>query len=145
MTVLALLRILLDPTAACRAAAIITGQPELADELVAISYRESRHQLVGVHLADARWSSYAYRRAVKVGWIDPSCPFHQPGPGWATRGILGLFASYSLRYLGCVPRQLLDVPFVSALAAALKARDLCKRRGACDHESRRRFWAGGEA
>jgi hypothetical protein len=85
-----------------------------------------------------------YRNAMRVGWLDPTCTFHRGDPSrFSTRGVHGLSAAYSLHFVGgCVPPEVLDVPLVSAIAAARRAREQCTRHGACTTEARRRLWIG---
>ena len=59
---------------------------------------------------------------MRVGWLDSWCPWHV-GPDdperFSVRGSFGLSAAYSLRFLGpCLPPELLDIPVISAFAAA---------------------------
>ena len=112
-----------------------------------IALRECRGRPCGVHEADAWASDAAYRNAVRAGWLDPDgCVFHRDRTAiWSTRGAHGLFAAYHLRFLPipCLPPWVLDIPIVSAFAAAAKARDLCERRGACSYRSTVTWWASG--
>lgn len=139
-----LLLVVFDPTTSSAIAAVMVGQPELAPELVGICRRESHCRLVGAHEADAWAGATMYRNAVRVGWLDPRCKFHHGArTRFSTRGVHGLSAAYSLHLVGgCVPPEVLDVPFVSALAAARRAREQCRRHGACTVEARRRLWIG---
>lgn len=125
-------------------AAGLVGRPELSDELLAICRRESHCRLVGVHPAD-QWAGPRMRaNALRVGWLDRRCAFHRGAPEeFSTRGVHGLSAAYSLRFLGeCVPPEALDVPLLSAIAAARRALSQCRRHGACTSEERHRMWAG---
>jgi len=85
-----------------------------------------------------------YNNATRVGWLNPQCPFHRGSPGrFSTRGVHGLSAAYSLRFLGsCVPPEALDVPLLSAIAAARRAMSQCRRHGACSAGARHRMWIG---
>lgn len=118
---LLLAALLLPPVPAARVAARITDTPEA--ELVAIVRRESRGERVGIHERDAWTSSAACRKAVRTGWLDDGV---RCGAGWGTRGSFGLLAAYNLRYiwLDCAP-WVLDVPIVSAIAAARRFDALC--------------------
>ncbi len=105
-------------------AAYTIGRPDLAHELVRIARREGNGKKRGIHARDAWASSVAWRRAVKKGYLDPTC---QPnGPGWSTRGSHGLIAAYHVHLVPevgpCAGPEVLDNPGVSALAAARKAR-----------------------
>jgi hypothetical protein len=84
------------------------------------------------------------RAALRVGWLDGRCPFTEmDGREFSTRGVHGLSAAYSLRFLGeCVPPQALDLPLLSAFAAARRSRNMCLRHGACTREARHRRWVG---
>lgn len=140
-----LLRIALwDPVGASMLGAALVGAPELGPELVHICRRESHCRPVGAHEVDAWAGPLMYRKAVGVGWLDPACPFHHgSSERFSTRGVHGLAAAYSLRFLpDCLPPEVLDVPLVSAIAAARRAQHQCRRHGACDRTQRRRRWAG---
>ncbi len=142
---LALARVLLfEPSVASHAAAWMMGDPSLADDMVRICRRESLCHRVGVHEGDAWAGETMWRKAMKVGWLDENCPFHQgQRQSFAPRGPHGLSAAYSLRYLGaCLPPATLDIPLLSAVAAVRRSQAICSRYGACDREGRRRFWAG---
>lgn len=104
-------------------------------ELRSIVKRESWFQTVGVHARDAWTSGRMYQSAVRVGWLDPQhCEAHRGHQeGWGPRGIAGLSASFNLRWLAvyglsCAPPWVLDVPLVSAFAAATKHNAKCWRR-----------------
>lgn len=139
-----LLLVVLDPVTSSAVAAVVVGDPALAPELVGICRRESHCRWVGAHVHDAWAGPTMYRNAVRVGWLDPSCRFHRGDrTRFSTRGVHGLSAAYSLKFVGgCVPPEVLDVPLVSAIAAARRAREQCTRHGACTTEARRRFWTG---
>ncbi|MBK6923290.1 MAG: hypothetical protein IPH07_38230 [Deltaproteobacteria bacterium] len=139
-----LLRLVFEPRASSAIAALLVGQPSLATELTHICRRESHCRVVAAHPADA-WAGASMRRnAIRVGWLDPRCPFHHGDPErFSTRGTHGLSAAYSLRFLGdCLPPEVLDVPMVSAIAAARRAQAQCRHHGACTVEARHRLWAG---
>lgn len=141
----AVLRVLLtDPIPASVAGAWAAGHPELAHVLVRTTRRESRGRLVGPHARDAHHSRSAHRKALAVGWLDDSCHHHQRSHGgWASRGPHGQFAAYSLRYLpGCWPAWVLDIPIVSAVAAARRMAAACDRYGACRRQDLRLIWSG---
>ncbi|HET6585712.1 MAG TPA: hypothetical protein VFG69_19775 [Nannocystaceae bacterium] len=138
------MRIAFDPVTSSVLAAGLVGQPELADELLAICRRESHCRFVRAHEAD-RWAGpRMYANAMRVGWLDSSCVFHRGAPArFSTRGVHGLSAAYSLRFLGsCVPPEALDVPLLSALAAARRAESQCSHHGACTSAARHRMWIG---
>ena len=79
---------------------------------------------IGVHERD-RWASrIAYAKAVKAGWLDPSCT--DPNDEWSTRGAFGLLAAYNARRLPrCSPPWVFDVPLVSAYVAAQRYQARC--------------------
>jgi hypothetical protein len=139
-----LLRIVLDPAASSVFAANVIGHPELADELVWICRRESHCELVGVHDGDRAAGRSMHANAMRVGWLDPSCAFHRGDPQrFTTRGPHGLSAAYSLRFLGaCLPPEALDIPLLSAIAAARRATAQCRDHGACTPSARHRMWIG---
>jgi hypothetical protein len=118
---LLLAALLAPPVPAARIAAALTGASETA--LVQIVRRESAGQRVGVHERDAKWSEHVCRRARQVGWLgDVDCGTG----GWSTRGTAGLMAAYNLRWLGLSRWPwVLDVPAVSAVAAARKWKTVC--------------------
>lgn len=134
----------IDPERASFLAARIVGRPELGPELARIAKREG-HWLPKhgskVHRRDSWASKRVWSKAVKRGWLNPSC---QPygGGGWSTRGSHGLMVAYHLRLvpeLGpCPQASAFDRPGVSALAAARKAASV---DGDC--EDRTRAWVGG--
>jgi hypothetical protein len=139
-----LLRLAFEPRAASALAALLVGQPTLAPELTAICRRESHCRIVRAHTEDA-WAGVVMRRnALRVGWLDPRCRFHHGDPTrFSTRGSHGLSAAYSLRFVApCVPPEVLDIPLVSAIAAARRARAQCRHHGACTVEARHRLWIG---
>jgi hypothetical protein len=140
-----LLLVVLDPVTSSAVAAVVIGEPTLAPELLGICRRESHCRWVGAHKLDAWAGPTMYRNAVRVGWLDPQCTFHRGTDPmrYSTRGAHGLSAAYSLRFVGgCLPPEALDVPFVSALAAARRAHEQCKKHRACTREGRRRYWVG---
>jgi hypothetical protein len=139
-----LLRIAFDPVTSSVLAAGLVGQPDLAPELLAICRRESHCRLVGPHMGDQWAGRRMFANAMRVGWLDPQCPFHRgPAARFSTRGVHGLSAAYSVRFLGpCVPPEALDVPIASAVAAALRAQAQCDHHGACTPSARHRMWIG---
>lgn len=141
-----ILLVVLDPVTSSAVAAVVVGQPELAPELIHICRRESHCRWIGAHATDAWAGTRMFRNAVRVGWLDPSCQFHRGArQRFSTRGVHGLSAAYSLRFIGrCLPPEVLDVPLVSAIAAARRAREQCRRYSACTTETRRRMWVGAQ-
>jgi hypothetical protein len=135
---------LLDPVVATVLGAWLAGEPELSRELLQICRRESHCRFIGEHPRDRDAGPAMRRGALRVGWLDAECPFVEgDGRRFSTRGIHGLSAAYSLRFLGhCLPPELLDVPLFSAIAAARRSRNLCRRQRACTTEERRRHWIG---
>jgi hypothetical protein len=122
-----------------REAAHVVANPEDAQVLRAITYRESRGRWLSRHKADQRprgWQgdgdraarrvgSRAWARAVQAGLLDPgTCPFHERGDArdWSTRGSWGHVAAYAMPYLPCLPPAVLDLPIVSAWVAAKRLR-----------------------
>ncbi|GEM_PF-2229327 len=145
MLITALLRLLLlDAKEASVVAANMVGEPKLANELIRICKRESSCRTIGVHDGDAWAGATMYRKALRVGWLSDTCPFHRGEPTrFSVRGAHGLSAAYSLRFLGpCLPPEVLDVPILSALAAARRLQHQCDTYHACSYDGRRRFWAG---
>lgn len=153
---LIILRLLsLAPREATLAAAEVAGAPELGPELIEICKRESPGydclRRVGLHTNNTpRASRSFYRKAVAHGWLDPErCPEHRASTPkemerFAVRGNHGLAAAYSLHFLAttCTPPEALDVPFLSALAAARRAQQMCTKHDACTARERRDFWRG---
>lgn len=153
---LLILRLLtLEPREATLAAAEFAGAPELGRELLKICKRESPgydcRQRVGLHQNNTpRAAARFYRKAVARGWLDPEhCPEHRAETPdemrrFAVRGNHGLAAAYSLRFLAtrCTPPEALDNPFLSALAAARRAQQMCAEHGACTPAERHDLWTG---
>ena len=137
---------MMQPRDAIREACRIEGcPPGFERELTSISRRESRHQAVGVHKIDQWASELAWRRAMRVGWLDERCAYHvKDHGGWAARGNFGLFAAYSLRYLDvlCVPAPIMDHPFIGATISIRKMKHVCKKYKACTEQERRWIWSG---
>lgn len=133
-----------DPTVASAVGAGVVGEPQLAEELVRICRRESHCRLIGAHAADAWAGPLMHRKAMRAGWLRRDCPFHVGDlERFSTRGVHGMSAAYSLRFLGaCLPPEALDVPLLSAIAAARRAQAQCRRHGACSSDARHRMWAG---
>lgn len=153
---LLVLRLLsLSPREATLAGASIAGWPEFAPELLSICKRESPGhdctRTVGIHGNDApRAVERFYRKAVTRGWLDPvGCPEHRAETfaemqRFSVRGVHGLAAAYSLRFLEgeCLAPEVLDIPLVSAVAATRRAREMCERTGACSVSARHDMWIG---
>lgn len=120
--------LLLPPVPAARIAARALDVPE--DALVAIVRRESAGQRVGIHAGDAWTSKPACIKAKRVGWLHDGADCD--AGGWGTRGCAGLLAAYQLRWLGLDRFPwLLDIPIVSAVAAARKLEAVCPERRWC--------------
>jgi hypothetical protein len=136
--------VIVDPVTSSALAAGLVGEPGLAPELVHICRRESHCRWVGAHPQDAWAGGLMQRKALRVGWLDRACRHHRGAPErYSTRGAHGLSAAYSLRFLGaCMPPEVLDIPLVSALAAARRAKRQCRAQGACTPASRHRLWVG---
>jgi hypothetical protein len=135
---------LLDPVGSSWLAAVVVEQPALGPELVATCRRESHCRLVGAHAQDAGVGPLMRRKALAVGWLDPDCGWHAgDGRRFSTRGVHGMSAAYTLRFVSqCLPPEVLDVPFVSALAAARRMQAQCRTHGACTRAARHRMWMG---
>lgn len=124
----------IPPETAAVLAAVLVGEPGIADDLIAICRRESRCLALGVHEVDANLSAREYWGQVRLGHLDRGC---QPygGGGWATRGAWGLSAGAHWAYLpACYRPELLDVPLVSAVVAARRYVRRClpvRSRGWC--------------
>lgn len=92
-----------------------------------VAYRERRGvKVASVDRRDVWASDRSWKRAVRVGWVDPSC---QPKTAqWSTRGSWGLIAAYHVRYLPgrCWPPWVLDLPHVSVLVATAKLERICR-------------------
>ena len=86
---------------------------------------------VGIHEGDVAAGPVAFERALRSGRLDGDCSHVRAARDlgqWSVRGAHGLLAAYQLARLGpCVAPQALDVPLLSALAAARKARWHCQR------------------
>ena len=117
----------------------------MAVELLRICHRESvgpgsgECRPVGVHAIDVWASPTAYQKAVDVGWLDPECQPYVPGE-WSSRGSWGLLAAFQLKWVGvkCAQPWWLDIPLVSAWAAARKLRAHCETPpGSRDASTRR--------
>ena len=136
--------LLLDPVASSWMAAVWVGEPQLGRELVATCRRESHCRLVGAHEQDASTGAVMRRKAMAVGWLDAECPWHAgEGYRFSTRGPYGMSAAYTLRFVGrCLPPEVLDLPIVSAVAAARRMQAQCRDHGACTREARHRMWMG---
>ena len=134
----------LDPVLATLVGSALAGEPGLAKELTAICRRESHCRLVGAHAGDASAGPLMRKKAMARGWLDPECVWHRgDGRRFSTRGIYGMSAAYSLRFVdACMPPEVLDVPVVSAYVAAKRSRFMCDRHGACTRQQRHRRWVG---
>jgi hypothetical protein len=134
---------LFDPRVASLLGALVTGQPQLGPELIHICERESHCRPVGAHKRDMQAGPTMYRNAMRVGWLDDECIFHRGDPKrFSTRGVHGMAAAYTLRWLPCSPPEVLDIPLVSAIAASRRAEHQCVKKGACSRVERHRQWTG---
>lgn len=111
------LRALLDVRFASHVGALLAGEPQMGPTVSCIAWRESRHELVGVHEGDS--------------WMERTL-----GAGWSTRGVHGQVARFAWEYVPLPLRGLgpaiLDVPLVSAFVATRRARSWqCKQTPAC--------------
>ena len=126
----------LDGCEAAPVAARLAGARWTARHVKATARRESRCKPVTVHQGDVWAAERMARKARKVGWLT-ECQSGYMG----VRGSHGLSAAYSLRFLPpCTDPEALDVPVVSAYAAARRMHAACKRdrtRGCV-----RAVWAG---
>jgi hypothetical protein len=88
----------------------------MGPQMSCIAWRESRHELVGIHEDDA--------------WMA-----RRLGEGWSTRGVHGQVAAYSWPHVPVWLRWgpwVLDVPLVSALVATRRASaSQCRQHHAC--------------
>ena len=139
MIILTILLLMLDPARSTSfAARAIDARME--PELLRICRRESRCRRVGIHDLDSWASHVAYTRAERAGWLNHTCQpekTRSAAPGssrdsrgrWSSRGSHGLMAAYHLRFLvvPCLPPEILDIPFFSAIAAAKKLNSICKK------------------
>lgn len=122
-----LIQALFDPNAAAVVASVLVGRPDIADDLQAICFRESRCSLVEAHDIDAHLSPRGWRSQVRLGHLDPECQPYKAG-AWATRGPWGLSAASHWPYLpDCYQPHWLDVPLVSAVVAARKYLARCEQ------------------
>lgn len=122
-----------DPYQATLFATSIQGRSDLADDLHAICYRESRCRAIQVHEIDRHLSRNGWVGQVRLGHLNPKCQPYEDGQ-WATRGAFGLSAASHWAYLfPCYPPQILDIPLVSALVAVAKYEKQClkTRKGWC--------------
>jgi len=118
---------------------------------------------VGIHSRDGWTGAHILPKLMERGRLPQWCPFYwgiEDHPvDLATRGNHGQVAGYALHDLGaCVPPEILDVPLWSALRAAIRARQVCRRhynreskalraeeiseRTPCTSEDVRHAWAG---
>lgn len=145
----ALLR--LDPHPAVDVAARATGLHRFTTEVHALVDAESRGRRVGVHTGHAPRvpGRVFWRAAVARRWIDlGGCEHHTPGDdgaaGWGIRGPLGLAAAYSVRHLGtCVAAEAVDVPYLAAVVALRRLRDMERTYGLRTPEARALAWRVG--
>jgi hypothetical protein len=101
----------------------------LVNQLLQISWRESRQKRISVHTRDLAIAPRMYDQAVHVGWLSPqTCEHHRAETRaekrrFVVRGSWGLSGAYNLKYLtSCHPPEILDIPAVSALVAVRKIR-----------------------
>lgn len=141
----------LDPHDATVLAAHAEGLQRFEDEALAILASESRGVAVGVHRPHrgrVRGCVF-WRAAVDVGWLHlGECEHHTPGDDycarWGIRGAHGLAAAYSVRHLGvCVPAEVFDVPYLSAVVTVRRLRELERRYGLRTTGERLRAWRIG--
>ena len=123
--------LLLPPEPASRVAAHALGRPDLADEMVTVTRRESSSTRVGVHWKDA-WANRCMREnAIRTGWLSERC---RDQGVYSPRGIQGLAWAYNAKYLGlgwlCMP-SIFDVPIFSAVASVRKFEAVCPENGWC--------------
>jgi hypothetical protein len=142
LSALLLLALCLPPEPASHVAAWIVGAPQLGPELVRICRRESACAAIGIHERDAHYGRTAYRRAIRVGLLQPQhCMVHRyrgPAQRWSTRGPWGTIAAYTLGYMGpCLPPEVLDIPLLGAIAAAKRLQAAHRRHA----HPRLRSWA----
>lgn len=128
-------RVMLDPVHASYVGAALAGHGDFGPTLVKICDRESAGKwctFTRVHAGDSAVSSRVWAKAARVGWLDPQCQPHEEGE-YATRGVHGMMAGYSLRHLPrCTPPWVLDIPLVSAYVATVRAHSpMCERVPSC--------------
>lgn len=141
----------LEPRAATVIAAHLLGARDLEPELLRLVEVESRGVRVGVHTGHGprRNGRVFWDAAVRARWLRPDvCDEHMRGPGdaagWGIRGVHGHAAAYAVRFLGeCVPADAIDVPFLSAIAAVRRLRELERRYGLRDAAARALAWRVG--
>lgn len=141
---IALARIAFDPPLATVVGTLLAGEPRLARELLAICRRESHCRAVRAHVRDMQAGPIMFKKAMARGWLSEACIWHGGDRHrYSTRGVHGISAAYSLRFVGvCLPPEALDIPLVSAYAAARRSRHMCERHGACTRHERHRRWVG---
>ncbi|MEM6994393.1 MAG: hypothetical protein AAF721_28015 [Myxococcota bacterium] len=144
LLLLELARLAFDPVLATLVGSLVAGEPQLAKELLSICRRESHCRPVGAHVKDMPAGPTMHRKAMARDWLADDCIWHRGDPyRFSTRGVHGISAAYSLRFVGrCLPPEALDIPIVSAYAAAKRSRFMCDRHGACDRQQRHRRWVG---
>ena len=141
-----------DPHEASRIGAAIAGHPEMAAEVERTCVLESAGcRRLGLHRGHVprRPGAEFGRAALARGWVDPErCPAHAGGPPerWGIRGPHGHAGAYGARYLQpCAAPEALDVPLLSAIAAARRLwvlRVVYRRRTVAE---RRHAWRHGVA
>ncbi len=100
-------------------------------DLVRIAMRESQGRRIGVHFPD-RWASKTVCIQARNRDLVPHDACRDHLGGWSTRGAFGLMAAYNLKWVGLDRWPwVLDIPLVSAIAAARRYRALCPRDGWC--------------
>ncbi len=110
-----------EPKTAAYLVTTATGRPDLADDLIAICWRESRCTPIGPHSGDSDLDpSDGWRGQINLGHLDKRCQPYRPDV-WHTRGAWGLWASVHWRYMPpCYQPEWLDHPLVSAHVAIQK-------------------------
>lgn len=130
LRVVLLLARAIPPRTAAVLASWAVGAPWIAPDLVRICKRESPghdcRERVGVHARDAWVSDSEWKSQVRLGHLNPICqPYRERV--WATHGNWGLSAASHWQFLPpCYPPEILDVPIVSAYAAAQKFLAVCR-------------------
>lgn len=141
----------LEPRAATVLAARLLGARDLEPELLRLVEVESRGVRVSVHTRHGPRvrGRVFWDAAVRARWLRPDlCDEHMladdSASEWGIRGVHGHAAAYAVRYLGeCVPAAAVDVPFISAIAAVRRLRELERRYGLRDPAARARAWRLG--
>jgi hypothetical protein len=116
----------LGPYESAAIASAITGAR--VDDLVAVCWRESRCQRIGVHHIDAHRDGWGGQ--VRLGHLRAVCQPRGSRARWTTRGPWGLSAAAHWPYMpACYQPEVLDVPLASAVIAGRKMVRECYRRG----------------